>query len=331
MIRRLEFERSAAHDSPLRTLVPSTDMHIDRKQIVIWTATVATALLVASFAPGQDARPRSSVGSAPQGAAAGVPDDDTLPDNMLGPADSPLLREGTQLVDVRGWMEHDEDLGAWTFVIDEKDEAAPGYALTLLPSAVLQEMMELRRIADESRLAFEVSGRVLVYHGRSYFLPTYAPRIVGRAPADVEEPAPVDESGDAPVPPADDDSVQSIMRDLEAAVGPVARTGTTTSAARADRSARRLEGSMVVARRGRLTRTSAGAWRFVFDADASGLADPPMTVLPCLLLERMERYARSRGGVAPMIISGRVLAFNGRNYLYPSVFQIPRGRTKLTP
>ena len=84
-------------------------------------------------------------------------------------------------------------------------------------------------------------------------------------------------------------------------------------------------------RRGRLVRGERGAWLFVFDADATGLADPPMFVQPCLLLERMERHAKARGGAAPIILSGSVSVFEGRNHLRPTVFQIPRERTQLTP
>ena len=88
---------------------------------------------------------------------------------------------------------------------------------------------------------------------------------------------------------------------------------------------------MIVSRRGRIVRSNAGSWMFVFDADASGLGDPPMILFPCLLLERIENYASRRGGVAPIVLSGQVFIFNNQNYLYPTVFQIPRERTRLTP
>ena len=88
---------------------------------------------------------------------------------------------------------------------------------------------------------------------------------------------------------------------------------------------------MVLWRRGRIVRDGGGAWLFLFDADASGLADPPMILLPCLLLERMERYAQRAAPEAPMLLNGRVFRYHERNYLLPSVFQIPRHRTPLHP
>ena len=53
--------------------------------------------------------------------------------------------------------------------------------------------------------------------------------------------------------------------------------------------------------------------------DASGLADPPMRLLPCLLLERIEDYARREGSNSPALLSGPVYLFGGKNYLLPTV------------
>lgn len=90
------------------------------------------------------------------------------------------------------------------------------------------------------------------------------------------------------------------------------------------------EGANIVMRRGRINRDASGAWLFVFDADARGMSDPPMTLLPCLLLERLERHYQSRGN-APVLLSGRVFLYEDRNYLLPSVYQLPRQRDIVTP
>ena len=91
------------------------------------------------------------------------------------------------------------------------------------------------------------------------------------------------------------------------------------------------EGTTVLSRRGSLRRDRGGAWVFVFDSDATGLADPPLTLLPCLLLERIENHVRRTGDNVPVLLSGQVYVFEGRNYLMPSVYRIPRERTVLTP
>ena len=91
------------------------------------------------------------------------------------------------------------------------------------------------------------------------------------------------------------------------------------------------EHTLITNRRGKFTRDRAGSWVFVFDADASGLADPPMRLLPCLLLERIEDYARRTGNNSPALLSGEVFIYQGQNYLLPTVFRIPHNRTKLSP
>lgn len=79
-------------------------------------------------------------------------------------------------------------------------------------------------------------------------------------------------------------------------------------------------------------RTEGGAYRFVFAADESGRSDPPMLLLPCLLLEEIDAQLRRREGVRPtIVITGRVTTSGGRNYLLPTVFVVPRERTLLTP
>lgn len=251
---------------------------------------------------------------------------------LLRPGRAPLLREGSLLVDVRGWMRFDTPTRSWRYVIDEDDESAPGYTLIMLPNTILTEMVQLHAIARGKPVSFEASGKVLVYRGKSYFLPTHAPQMVKfDAPRvdDQYEEIPDDSSSSSRK--NNEDSVSSIMRDLEQKVGSIARTTSTMDASGLDSPNLLLEGSMIVSRRGRIVRSNAGSWMFVFDADASGLGDPPMTLFPCLLLERIEDYASRRGGVAPIMLSGQVFIFNNQNYLYPTVFQIPRERSRLTP
>ena len=86
----------------------------------------------------------------------------------------------------------------------------------------------------------------------------------------------------------------------------------------------------MLSRRGRLRRTNAGAWIFVFDADSAGLADPPLVVLPCLLLQRMQRLAGLSTSNASIIISGRIFRYGDQRYLLPTVYRNARERTQLT-
>jgi hypothetical protein len=53
--------------------------------------------------------------------------------------------------------------------------------------------------------------------------------------------------------------------------------------------------------------------------------------MPCLLLERMEDYARRAGRTAPLLLSGEVYRYHGRGYVLPTLFRIPSQRTVLRP
>ena len=178
----------------------------------------------------------------------------------------------------------------------------------------------------------------------------------GDQPANGNEAPSVNQSNDpgSDPPPAAADSntapdgedsqrAADIMRDLERAAGPMPRSGAPAPVAAPGGRARPSsdegdankkllpEETQLVSRRGKITRDSGGGWMFVFDADASGLADPPLRLLPCLLLERIEDYARRTGNNSPALLSGPVYLYGGENYLLPTVFRIPAERRNITP
>ncbi|MEM1183817.1 MAG: hypothetical protein AAGI53_02335 [Planctomycetota bacterium] len=92
------------------------------------------------------------------------------------------------------------------------------------------------------------------------------------------------------------------------------------------------EGRYLTQRRVRLDRTPNGRWTVVFDNDTDrpGAADgevappPPMPVIPCRVLERMEATAELFGDAAAMIVSGRVFTYEGVNYLKPTMYALER-------
>jgi hypothetical protein len=251
-----------------------------------------------------------------------------------GPAPQ-LLREGSRVVDLRGRLEHDEASGGSKLVIEPSDARAPRHELILIPCALLEELDRMKSWARDERLVFRVSGEIFAYRGRNFLLMTHPPLLVEHGPI-AGPPAPGEAAPSAVVAPpaaaaADDDSAQAIMRRLEEKVGPVARRVPAETEGADVALAPMREGAMIVARRGQVRRSARGAFVFVFDADAEGLADPPMTLLPCLMLERLEALARRGGADAAVLLSGQVLAYQGRNYLLPTVYVIPRERTKLIP
>ena len=124
---------------------------------------------------------------------------------------------------------------------------------------------------------------------------------------------------------------ESAARDNPGLAAPASLPAGTSGPSRAEKLLQ--EGTAIISRRGKLTRDSAGGggWLFIFDSDTTGLTDPPVRLLPCLLLEQLEEYARHNGSTAPILISGQVYLYNSRNYLLPTVYRIPRERTKITP
>lgn len=99
----------------------------------------------------------------------------------------------------------------------------------------------------------------------------------------------------------------------------------------------RREGQFIITRRGRLVRSATAPggvgmpWMFVFDADANGLTDPPIYLLPCQLLEDMESVAQQQGDALVFVISGQVYVYHGANYLMPTLMKLAPHRTNLQP
>lgn len=254
-----------------------------------------------------------------------------------------LLREGSHLLQARGVFAHDAEASAWRFTVEPASANAPVYILNVQPTLFLSEAQHVVLASPEHRLVFEVTGEVLVYQGHNYLLLTQPPRVVGHSGAEATEPdgedtpeqvVDADQQQQEQTPPLRD--AESIMRDLEQQAGPTQRRARITPGSEMSERVRainddlRPEGSNIVMRRGRINRDASGAWLFVFEADASGMADPPMNLMPCLLLQQLQRHFQARGN-APLLLSGRVFAYEGRNYLLPTVYQLPRERDMLTP
>jgi hypothetical protein len=174
-----------------------------------------------------------------------------------------------------------------------------------------------------------------VFGNRNYLLPTHPPLLVDReefaSTSNEGEQSAGDEMPDREASDASD-STDSIIERLERAVGPLPRRSDLDEELEdTERTELVREGARLLDRRGTVRRTSTGAFLFIFDADAEGESDPPMPLLPCRLLHRIDAHAQNAGPDAKVLLSGRVFIYQGQNYLLPSVFRIPRLRTPLTP
>lgn len=230
--------------------------------------------------------------------------------------------------------------GRVIFVPTGEDRVAGERPMLVLPNAAL-ERLEVAVTGRGEEPGVRVSGEVFVYNGRSHLLMSSA--LLGEGAPEPEptpdaEPAaePVGEGAedtepvDEPASLRDDPDVQGLLEELaaerpadDARVEPV-RSGRDAGVTTAG-TAPVPDGTPIVRRRGRMVRTGAGAWAFVFDNDLDdALAAQSIVVLPCRLLERIERRAMIDGDAYQLVVSGRVHTYAGQAYLLPTmVLSVP--------
>ncbi len=76
------------------------------------------------------------------------------------------------------------------------------------------------------------------------------------------------------------------------------------------------EGSLVLDRVGRLTRSSDGRWwEFTLDSDGRAMTEPPMVLLPNRKLSQLEDLMLNSYRDLRLRVSGEVTEYRGRNYL----------------
>lgn len=217
--------------------------------------------------------------------------------------------------------------GDWAFVFHADARGRAERPMILVPSQNLARMEHLA--ADRAdKVAFLLTGQVFVYLGRNYILPTVPPVLLMAEEAAVSGPAPAPEPA-SPRATGGEPTAEQLIRELEAqretprSIG-LARAPSMAGNGAAGRTPEPLpEGSVISRRRGRLVRLAGGDTAFLMDADADSnpAADPPLTLIPCLSRERMENHAANAGEGMVFEVSGRILTWQGRNFLVPTMFQ----------
>ena len=80
-----------------------------------------------------------------------------------------------------------------------------------------------------------------------------------------------------------------------------------------------MEGDRIQNRRCSILRDQrSGTWRIVFDSEAADQRDPTMEILPCLLLEKLQRRAAQSDLPESILLSGEITRYQGRSYLLPT-------------
>ena len=232
--------------------------------------------------------------------------------------------------------------GHRVFVID-KDVRNPGEGpMLLLPNRTLSRMDA--SLLGAPGVGVVVSGLVYDYAGRNYLLATNFRLMTLRTP---EQAASEPEQAAAAVNPAktppanasasDDPEIAELFAELDDARSGAPNIVPPPPAPVRDNLLERgqaasadigliPDGTPITRRRGRLVRLGGGAWAIRFDNDldlGSDEPDRPLTVLPCGLLERMEKVALDEGDGVELLVSGRVYTYGERRYLLPTIYQRP--------
>jgi hypothetical protein len=305
-------------------------------------------LTLAAAAPAQDQpapgrpeappiRPTRPGQDAPK--PASIPGLESTDRRIKAPA---LLREGSFVVRRRGNMVKLPS-GEYAFVFHKDAKGVAERPMVLIPNQTLQRM-ELSVGDQPSESVYSVSGEVFAYRNVNYLLLSAAAMESTPPPAPANAGAPAEEvpakNGDAAPgepAPAGSEEVQDLIRRLEMqrerprTLDPAmqaARPETAPAPAAATGAPSQIipEGRTIVRRRGRMVRAASGDWSFVFDAGTDGEAsqDRPLMLAPCLALQGMEQSAMRDGDAATIEVSGRILAYNGKNYLIPTLYQVVR-------
>lgn len=257
-------------------------------------------------------------------------------------APSPVLPEGSFIAAARGTMHRTGPKQPWVFMIETIDDGDAKQNLTLLPNSLLEEM-EQRQSQQEQTIQFTVSGPVLLYRGRNYLLPQHVEMETDHSSRtgtsdpvpDPVEPAATSDRQTESVDEVDDfdpidqgDSIADIVSQLQEDVGPLKRS-VARDQPLIETPEGTSEGDLLLSRRGRILRDRSGAWVVVLDADASGLMDPTMILLPSSKLVGIENWAR-RGGIGrSIVISGEAFSYRGRHFLLPTAWRLPVERPNL--
>ncbi|MBX3357821.1 MAG: hypothetical protein KF745_05275 [Phycisphaeraceae bacterium] len=237
---------------------------------------------------------------------------------------SRLLPEGTFLPSRRGRVVRAADRAV--FVFDPTTDGAES-PMILLPGAYLAAM---ERSAEQrgADTKFVITGQVFAFKGRNYLLPT------SRPVAEVGSPDAATASQNSTAPAMADPELERIVADLEKERGggrtaePLQLPSMPRDSARKRLSS---EGTLLTMRRGRVVRSGAGDWAFVVDADTDSPAEAPLVLQPCLILEDIERIARTQGESATITLSGQVFVYRERNYIMPTMFWVNRPSEGVIP
>ncbi|MGC8624745.1 MAG: hypothetical protein ACP5VQ_05715 [Phycisphaerae bacterium] len=205
--------------------------------------------------------------------------------------------------------------------------------IQLLPCLALQAM----ELIQQPHTGFVLSGIVTQYQHQLYLLPSADVRLLQNSPMKKTRPATSATTQPLTASLAQKTTAQAVLNNLLAhhisrlieqlVTIPPMRTSKPIpdlpQPAGNGLAAALPEGSYIWNRSGRLLfNRPLHEWIFVFQTDSPRLTAPPLILLPCHLLERMENRSAHDGTEIKFRISGRITQFKGRNYLLITYFEV---------
>jgi len=223
----------------------------------------------------------------------------------------PILREGTKVAKAVGVLERDNKTGALVIQLERND--ANVNLLVVLPNRRLAEMEAVRENNPDNK--FRVSGNVYAYKNQNFILVTEAVSIEKHAERNHPTAVPINPNKTTIEREDFDDSVADIVRELEEATGSLVRSIRSAADNPIPSTTVRREGARITARRCHLVRNESGAWIAVFVSDASGLSDPPVTILPGTQFGNLIKSVRGKNQTVPVLLTGELLQYHGHGFL----------------
>ncbi len=249
-----------------------------------------------------------------------------LPDPR--PGQGTELPEGTLITGAQGIVVPLTS-GGWAFVFDQDTEGKADPPMVLQPSMQTAQMLRLVG-AREDTMTLRIAGEVQRYLGRHYLLP-YRFDVV--ASGDGVEQKPADEraaEAEETLTRGGDETADELAARVDRAAEEQRRrsipNATTPGENATDATPIATEGTLVIDVSGRIERDTSGLWVFTSDNDADSTGQETLegavTLVPCLMLQAMERDLSVSSARTRLSISGRVLVFEGANYLLPTLYRL---------
>lgn len=241
------------------------------------------------------------------------------------------LPEGTVINEAQGIVVP-LTTGGWAFVFDTDIHGDADPPMVLQPSMQTAAMLRLVGAREET-ITFSVSGEVQRYLGRHYLLPDRFDVVAGTGAEEQEPVEEIIEGVEQQLEAGGEESAADLAAQVDRAVErqnrrPVPNATRPNEDGTTERNAASIVpgGTMVIDVPGRAARDASGLWVFTTDSDADSTADGELvgeiTLVPCLMLQAMERDLARSTTRTRLTLSGRVLVFEGANYLLPTLYRL---------